>query len=332
MAQASLTHRQRLEACLAGRTSDRVPVALWRHFPVDDQTPGGLAAATLQFQRTFDFDLVKVTPASSFCLRDWGVEDVWRGHPEGTRDYTRSVIRHPEDWENLPILDPSRGWLGNQLECLRMITSELGPDVPVIQTIFSPLAQAKHLVAPGELVAHLREFPEALEAGLRRIAEGTSRFIQESLKTGIAGVFYAVQFAQYGLLSEEEFIRFGKRYDLTLLETARGGWLNLLHLHGEHLMFRQALDYPVQILNWHDRQTPPSLAEAQKSFPGVVCGGIRQWDTMVLGAPASVSAEVADAIEQTGGQHLIVGTGCVVPTIAPYGNILASRQAVEDRR
>ena len=67
----SITHRQRLETCLAGEKPDRTPVALWRHFPVDDQTPTGLAAATLKFQQDYDFDLVKVSPPSSFCLKDW---------------------------------------------------------------------------------------------------------------------------------------------------------------------------------------------------------------------------------------------------------------------
>ena len=66
-----LTHRQRVKACLSGDQLDRVPVALWRHFPVDDQSPDGLAAAIFAFQNTFDFDLVKVTPSSSYCLRDW---------------------------------------------------------------------------------------------------------------------------------------------------------------------------------------------------------------------------------------------------------------------
>ena len=60
-----ISHRQRLETCLSGDTPDRTPVALWRHFQVDDFTPVGLARATLAFQYSFDFDLVKVTPASS---------------------------------------------------------------------------------------------------------------------------------------------------------------------------------------------------------------------------------------------------------------------------
>ena len=63
-----ISHRERMLACLNGEQTDRPPVAFWRHFPVDDQTPETLAAAALNFQKTYDFDLVKVTPASSFCL------------------------------------------------------------------------------------------------------------------------------------------------------------------------------------------------------------------------------------------------------------------------
>ena len=79
MSAPTISHRQRLENVLSGEPPDRVPVSLWRHFPVDDQTPEGLAAATASFQRRYDFDFIKVTPSSSFCLKDWGVEDEWRG-------------------------------------------------------------------------------------------------------------------------------------------------------------------------------------------------------------------------------------------------------------
>jgi uroporphyrinogen decarboxylase len=265
-------------------------------------------------------------------LRDWGVEDTWRANPEGTREYTKHIIVHPEDWAELPILDPRQGWLGRQLECLRLLICEFGPDLPIIQTIFSPLTQAKHLVAAGELPVHIHRDPDAFEAGLLRIAETTRRFMEEALQTGIAGFFYAVQFAQFGLLAPTEFQRFGKQFDVPLMAdaNAQGAWLNLLHLHGENLMFDQALDFPAQIINWHDRQTPPTLAEGQALFPGTVCGGVRQWETMVLGTPGQVAHEVKEAIQQTGGKRLIVGTGCVVPVIAPYGNLWAARRAVEE--
>ena len=41
------THKERIQACIQGEIIARPPVALWRHFPVDDQAPGTLAKATL---------------------------------------------------------------------------------------------------------------------------------------------------------------------------------------------------------------------------------------------------------------------------------------------
>ena len=324
-----ITHRQRLETCLSGEKPDRPPVALWRHFPVDDQTPEGLAEATLNFQKLYQFDFVKVTPASSFCVKDWGSQDEWTGDPEGTRDYTHRVIQQPEDWTRLQALDPARGHLGDQLKCLEILEAELGPNTPIIQTIFSPMAQAKNLVGGDELLVHIRRYPDAVHAGLKTIAETTQRFVEATLKTGIAGVFYAIQHAQYGLVSESEFEEFCKPYELQVLDAASEGWSNLLHLHGRDVMFDQVMDFPVHAINWHDRETEPSLAEAMTRYSGVLCGGLRRNESMVLGTPESVNAEAVDAIQATGGQRFILGTGCVTPTIAPHSNILAARNSVE---
>lgn len=328
MATQGITHRERLENCLGGNSLDRVPVALWRHFPVDDQSPDTLAAATIQFQRTFDFDFVKVTPASSFCLKDWGVDDEWRGATEGTRDYTNRVINEPEDWGRLSLLDPRQGNLADQLESLRLITGELGADVPVIQTIFNPLSQAKNLIGKDNLLVHMRKYADAVHEGLSKITESTRRFIEATQEVGIAGVFYAVQHAQYGLLSEEEYINFGQHYDLSLLESASDFWLNVLHLHGEDIMFDLFVDYPIQVINWHDQDTKPGLSEGQYRFPGVVCGGLRREKTLVLGSKKEIIEEARAAHRATGGRRFILGTGCVVPITAPYGNFLAARQSL----
>lgn len=329
MSISSLTHRERLERTLAGDAVDRVPIALWRHFPVDDQTPAGLAAAILNFQSLYDFDLIKVTPASSFCIKDWGVEDEWRGNPEGVREYTTAAIRNPEDWARLPALPPTRGHLGAQLKCLQILKKNCDPHTPIIQTIFSPLAQAKNLVGKASLQVHLRRHPALIHAGLEEITRTTIAFIEEAVITGIDGIFYAVQHAQYGQLSELEFEEFGRNYDLQVLQAAQSLWLNMGHIHGTDIMFEPVSQYPVQIINWHDQETLPDLAAAQSSFPGAVCGGLRQWETLVKGTPAQVKKEAAAAIQATQGRRFILGTGCVVPVTAPHGNLLAARQSVE---
>ena len=318
------THKERIQAAMRGELIDRPPVALWRHFPVDDQSPELLAKATLQYQQIYDFDLVKVTPASSYSIKDWGVDDEWKGHTEGTRQYTKRVIHSPKDWETLPVLDPSAPHLAGQLACLRFIRSELSPETPLLQTIFSPLAQAKNLAGGDTLIAHLRLYPEAVLKGLAVIAETTRRFSEACLETGIDGIFYAIQHAQASLLTLEEYKTFGLPNDLKVLEPSNQLWCNLLHLHGHDVYFSLLESFNFQIVNWHDRETSPSLAEAQKLFNGVVCGGMRQ-DTLVYENQTEVQKEAADAIQQTNGKRFILGTGCVVPIIASHGNLMAAR-------
>lgn len=329
MASSSLTRRERLERAIHGEPVDRPPVALWRHFPVDDQDPDALATATAAFQRDYDFDFVKVTPASSFCVKDWGADDEWRGNGEGTRDYTRRVVGAPDDWARLARLDPARGHLGAQLRCLDLLRAALAGETPFIQTVFSPLAQARNLAGGETLLVHIRRHPVALTAALETITATTIAFVEAARSTGIAGIFFAQNHATYRLLSESEYREFARPYDLRVLEAAKSLWLNVLHLHGDEIMFDLVADYPAAIINWHDRETWPSLAEGLQRVPGAVCGGVRQWETLVRGTPDDVRGEAADALAQTGGRRFVLGTGCVAPVVTPGGNIRAVRESVE---
>lgn len=325
----TMSKRERLEATVAGEPTDRVPVALWRHFPGDDQDPVELARSTVAFQRQFDFDFVKVTPASSYCVRDWGVEDDWLGNQEGTRQHSHHPVRSPQDWVGLPRLEPEHGGLGAQLRCLDMICRELGDTVPVIQTIFNPLSQAKNLVGKENLVAHLRLDPAAVRTGLETITQTTMRFVEAARTRGIAGIFLAVQHASHDLLCEREYEEFGLPFDRRLLDAANGLWFNVLHIHGTRIMFDLLATYPVQVFNWHDRETLPTLRDGRDRVRGAVLGGLRQWDTMLRGTPDDVRREAEDALQQTGGRRFILGTGCVTPITAPWANLRAAREVVD---
>jgi uroporphyrinogen decarboxylase len=328
-----MTRRERLQATVAGQPTDRVAVSLWRHFPGDDQRPADLAWATLAWQAQWDWDFIKVSPASSFCLVDWGAEDRWVGGDEGNREYTRRPIRHPEDWSTLPVLDPRAGRLADQVRCLDLIGSAAaagGPDpVPFIQTIFSPLAQARNLAGAEELTKQLRSAPDLVRIGLETITATTLRFIEACKSTGIAGVYYAVQMANYGQLSEAEYRAFGEPYDRRILAAVGDLWFNLVHLHGPHGMFDLVASYPCHALNWHDREAGPSLGEGAQRFPGAVCGGLEHWDDILRGDPDLIRGRIADAIQQTNGRRLIVASGCVAPVNAPFSNLRAVRAAVE---
>jgi uroporphyrinogen decarboxylase len=288
-----------------------------------------LAKAVVRFQETFDFDVVKITPASSFCVKDWGVKDEWKGNPEGTREFIHQVITEPQDWLSLRPQSVHKGALADQLECIRMVRTALPKDTPVIQTIFSPLSQAKNLVGRDKLVTHIRLYPSEAKKAFEIITETTINFINSCKTLGIDGVFYAVQHAQAGILSPDEFDEFEVPFDMEILSNCQSFWLNIAHIHGVDIYFDKVTRYPVQVLNWHDQQTKPSLNDAKTSFDGIVCGGLKQWETSVNGSPESVTQEALRAIDATYGERFMLGTGCVLPVTAPYANILAVRESVE---
>jgi uroporphyrinogen decarboxylase len=319
-----MNHRERILRSMSGKSCDRVPVALWRHFPVDDQSPGTLAEAIVDFQKRYDFDFVKITPASTFCLKDWGVEDKWIGNPEGTRQIEKVPIVSPEQWRMLRPVSPNKGHLGKQLECIRLIKTALPKDTPIVQTIFNPLAQAKNLVGKDALLTHMRLHPDELLNGLRAIT-----FVNACVQENIDGIFFAVQHAQSGLLSPTEFDTFVAPFDLEILNHVHSLWFNIAHIHGTDIYFDKVTKYPVQVLNWHDQQTAPNLKFGKSLFPGIVCGGLKQWETLVNGNPELAKKEAAIAIGLTEGLRFILGTGCVLPITSPNSNILAVRNSVE---
>ena len=319
--------RKRLEATLSGAAPDRVPVALWRHWPGDDQDANALAAAHLKWQQDYDWDILKVGPASSYSVVDWGVQDRWVGHIEGTREYIQRPIQQPEDWAKLQPLDPTRGMLGTQLEALRLVKKAVGDSVPVLATIFAPLSQAKHLADNEPMITHLRSQPELFRKGQEAITESTLRFIEAAKKIGIDGIFYAIQHARYPLLSRAEYEEWGRPFDLKILNAAQDLWLNMVHLHSTDVMFDLIADYPVQLLNWHDRETGISLADGLQQFKGAASGGVDHW-TLHQESPENTLAEVKDAIAQTNGCRLLLGTGCVAMTTTPLRNIRALRESV----
>jgi uroporphyrinogen decarboxylase len=324
-----MNKRERLEATLRGAPVDRVPVALWRHWPGDDQRPDDLAAAHIAYQSEYDWDFVKVSPSSSFAIRDWGATDHWVGNIEGTRDYGPPVIRKPEDWLGLKVLDPTQGVLGDQLATLDILQNEFKDDVPFIQTVFSPLAQMKNLAGDLPLIQHMRQNAGQVHHALETICDTTIRFVQAAKGRGIAGIYYAIQHASYEVLSEAEYQVFGRPYDLQILQAAGDMWFNVLHLHGAHSMFGMVSDYPVQVVNWHDRESAPTIELGLKKMKAAASGGVDR-NALHDEDPTTALEQAREVFAKTNGQRWILGTGCVALITTPAGNVRKFRALAEE--
>jgi uroporphyrinogen decarboxylase len=325
-----MSRRDRLRAAIQRQPVDRVPYAVWRHFPQVDRNPAGLAQATLRFHERYGSDFVKITPAGGYAVEEWGCVEGDEVRPDGHRPCARCAVRDGEDWKKIRPLDPNTaaGYM-QQIEIIvRMGFDRRIGDAPVVPTLFSPLSLARKL--SGErLGPDLRERPAVVRDALEAITETLIRFADLALTEGVSGIFYSIQAASRRLHPEEEYAEFGEPYDRRVLESVRGrSSLTIVHCHGEQLMFERLARLPGDAWNWDDRTTPPSLAQAQALVPGAVIGGLNQWQTLRDGTPEGAAAEAQEAIAQTGGRGLIVGPGCVLPSNTPDPNVAAVIRAL----
>jgi uroporphyrinogen decarboxylase len=323
-----MNHWERIQATLRGEEVDHVPVSLWRHFPVEDETAQGLAAAMIRWQRTFDFDLVKFMPTGTYGVHDWGAETAYGPPAGGTRIVTKPGLTSAEQWSRLPLLDPHQGSLGREVEAIRLAAAELNGDVPIFQTAFSPLTTARKL-AGDRIFTDLRESPDLFKVGLQIITDTTIAFVRASLAAGADGIFLASQCSSNKLIREDDYREFGAYFDQQVVNAIRDeGKLTLLHVHGEDVFFNLLASYGAELINWHDQLTWPNLKEAQAIYPGVVVGGLKEKQTLIHGSHEEIHREVADAVAQTGGRRLIIGPGCVIPTHTPVAHIHAVKTAL----
>jgi uroporphyrinogen decarboxylase len=329
-AKSAMTAWERIRATLLGDETDRTPIALWQHFPVIDENPQRLAEATLAFQDKYQWDLIKFTPTGTYGIVDWGAETTWHRNATGVRSVTKFGVTSAQEWPLLAQLDVTRGYLGNQNIALSLTARELKGSAPLIQTIFSPLTTARKL-AGERIFSDLRQNPELFKQGLEIITDVTIRFAQQALRDGADGLFFATQLASASLLTRAEYQEFGETYDLRLLQAVRSqAEILALHLHGEDIFFDLAHRYPVDIVNWHDRHTAPSLIEARSSnIRATLAGGVSEWQSLQSGPPSLIQSELRQAIAVTGGRKFLIAPGCVIPHQTPEAYIRAVRDVVE---
>jgi uroporphyrinogen decarboxylase len=288
---------------------------------------------TVERHRRFGWDFVKLQPRATCFAEAFGS----RYRPSGDESrgpvLLRAAIRQPADWNRLPAADASAAPLADQVRAIRLVAEALGPSVPVLQTVFSPLTVAGYLVGEDRTRAasELREHPDLLRRALDRIADALVDFSRASVDAGASGIFYAVSgYAGADLMAAEDYERLAMPHDHRVLESVPGStWFNVLHLCGPRIHFGVASSVPANAVSWSVHEPGnPSLAEGRDRSFRAAMGGIDQVSTLVTGSRRDVLEQARQAMEETGRTGMVLAPGCSVPTTAPEGNLAAVTEAV----
>lgn len=145
---------ERIQTALGGESMEQVPLALWRHFHRQDRDPATLAQVSAGFAQSYDLDLVKLTPSGLYGVEDWGAEIVYPNTETNPPYLAHPAIASPAGWRSLRQVGTTA--TDRELEAIRLTRLELGPDWPMVMTIFSPLTLAYKLAGGSSPITYAR--------------------------------------------------------------------------------------------------------------------------------------------------------------------------------
>lgn len=306
--------------------------SFWTHFPGEDLDAQRLAEATVRLQQDFGLDFVKTAPNGMYAVEDFGLEldfsDVATG---GVARVVSTPFETPQDWARLPEVDIFSGALLRELDSLRHIRAAL-PDVPVVFTVFSPMTIAAKL-SRGRIHDQIAFGGHAAEihTALGKIAQMVSDYSAAAIEAGADGIFFAHQDTGRHLMSLDDFNAYVAPYDLEALLGSHKGGFNILHLHGSNVRFREMLDYPVHALNWHSRETLPSIAAGMLASRKCIVGGIDRRSVTTNDIEA-IERQINSAFDATRGLNdIIFSPSCTIRAGFRAETLHAIRSIVKEK-
>lgn len=291
----TMNKKERFLAAIAGDDIDRLPISVWLHFASEHLPGEDVADLHLRFYEEYDFDYVKVMNDYRYPLPDTNAlqtaDDLLRFQP-------------------LSLDDPI---FAEQLKCLRRLHLKLGPNVPLIETIFSPIQvvlRGAGNSAWDTILAH----PKAAHHMLETVAESVIDYVVTLRDLGVTGIFFSINGANHppaaGGLEEQHFAEFVAPYDKRVLNAANG-LVRIGHIHGYDLDFDRIASYPFEALNWSHHHSKPSLEQARNITDKALIGGIDEVAVFTQTA-LEAAADVRMAVQEAGWRKFLVGPGCTV--------------------
>lgn len=303
-------------------------MSLWRHFLDREKTDAELTVSMIEWQEKWNWDFLKVNPPACYHVLDWGAEYEFFSDPFKEPKLQKPVIRTAEDLDRIGPLDVRKGFLGDQLRVIRNLRSHFGEELPIVETVFSPIEIAHRLMEGRPALAHFqRTHPGRVHDLLRTITKVFSEFCLECLNAGADGIFFATKWATSDEMSWAEYQEFGKHYEMDVLNPlAQKDALLMLHVCGQRTFLNSMLDYPVDIFSYDfladGVPSPELVAQSTGKF---VMGGI---DPDLLAHDVHRAIEVAK--HYSGLERWLLAPSCVVSPETPAENIRRTKEGLRE--
>ena len=329
-----MTKRERVMGALRGAAVDRVPLAFWLHNFATENSAKGLAEETLRLARRFDWDFLKPQSRAQCFAEMWGLTYAASGERARSFTVTHVPVADAGDLARLRPADPQTGVLGEQLEALRLIRAAVGPEVPIIWTVFSPMMVLPMLCRGGrdQALGLARSAPRETEHALGVITHTLAEYARACVAAGADGLFYATNVATRSLMSADECRRWQRPWDLRVLGSVVRAPFNLLHICGSGILLEEFVDYPVPAFSWATVAGNPSLATVHERTGRAVVGGLPAKPEIASTTADDLVARARRALDEMTGRWLLLGPDCSINPDTPEPLLDAVGEAVRAGR
>lgn len=307
------TGRKRVEAVLSGQRPDRIPVSMWLHNFAREQDPEDLVAESLRLQEKFAFDFFKPqSPAHSAPLL-WGVEVSNPARADDWPVLTKPRIRNGSDLDGISR-QPITGMLADQITVMRKVREALGPDIPIVATIFSPMMTLSLMHAEGKpgTLRLMQTHPKQLSNALAAISGTLTDFVDQVMDAGVDGLFYGSNTVNQTEINRQQHDDFHAPYDDEILGAAKPGWMNILHICGPAVHAEFFADYTQPIVSWEQTAQNPTAQEMRELTGKVVLTGAPAKPKFGSTSPEDLDRQVKETIAEMDGRNLMIGPGCSI--------------------
>lgn len=293
-----MTRAERVLAVMKREPVDYVPAGFWFHYR-SDYSVQEMIDAHMKLYRETGMDIIKI-------MQDYGYS-------------ISGTITCAEDWYHISVKGTDSEEFAKMAEIIRGIRKEAGDDVLIFQTMFGPFKAASMTFGDDVLMKYSKEAPEAVAAGVQRIADALEQWAKGYLEAGADGIYYSAQFGEPGRFSEEEWSRLVKPSDFQILNVAdqMEGKYNILHICGEpeyefHSCVDRFLSYPADLVNWSVKDNGYSLEKGRETFGKPILGGMNNKGNILHGPKEAIEAEVKEVLDAFGTTGIMVGADCTI--------------------
>ncbi len=241
-----------------------------------------------------------------------------------------SIVDEDSDPDDLVVPAVGSGRTGLYIEAIRKVMDKI-TDRPVFAGMIGPFSLAGRLMDVNEVMILCYEEPELVKAVLEKCTQFLTGYAQAFKEAGANGVVMAEPLA--GLLPPDLLGEFSTPYVRQIVDAVQSDdFIVIYHNCGSSVVKAADAVIATGAKAFHFGNAI-EMTDILPLMPQdvIVMGNVDPAGEIRLGTPDSVKAKTRSVLEACAAYpNFVISTGCDVPPMAPYENIEAFFEAVDE--